>query len=160
MCCSCIWVQYDDDFRPYEHQKEVCGCLPMCHCGIFDTVFWCAEWWGYLFVQMKNPTVVCNSTASSLKLYIPLLKDVCVFVPPFFSSGVLTGLHAREKCTCGQLVDRWVFACLYIWSTSLTGIYFWCFVVFSIILYPLSCLLNIKGVRYESTRVRFLWSCV
>ena len=54
---------------------------------------------------MEDPAVLWKFTVLSVKLYIPFLKDACAFVLPFRSSGVLTGLHAKEKCTCNQLAD-------------------------------------------------------
>ena len=57
-CCSLIWVQSDDDFRPYAQRAEGCGCPPLCHCGIFDPVFLCAECWGDLISYMEDPTAM------------------------------------------------------------------------------------------------------
>ena len=54
---------------------------------------------------MEYPTVLRKVTELSVKLYTPFLKDACAFDIPFWSSGVLTGLHAKEKCTCNQLDD-------------------------------------------------------
>ena len=51
---------------------------------------------------MEDPTVVWKFMAFSVKLYIPFLNDACAFVLPFGSSGLLTGLHVKEKCTCDQ----------------------------------------------------------
>ena len=47
-CCSWVWVQLDDDFRPDSHRAEGCGRLPLCHCGIFDPGLLCAEFRGDL----------------------------------------------------------------------------------------------------------------
>ena len=65
----------------------------------------CSECRGYLIGQMEDTTVMWKFMTFSLKLYIPFLKDVCEFVLPFGSSGVLTGLYAKEKYTCNQLGD-------------------------------------------------------
>ena len=48
---------------------------------------------------------MCKFTAFYVKVYIPFLKDVCEFVLPFGVSLLLTVLHAKEKCTCGQLAS-------------------------------------------------------
>ena len=58
---------------------EGCGRPPLCHCGVFDPVFLCAEFQGDLIIQMEDPTVVGKFATFSVKKY------VCVFVLPFRS---------------------------------------------------------------------------
>ena len=88
--CSWVWFQSDDDFRPDVHHAEGCGCPPLCHCGIFDTVFLCAECRGDLIGQMEDPTVVWKFATFSVKNYIPFLKDAFAFSFPFSSSWVIS----------------------------------------------------------------------
>ena len=76
---------------------------------------------------MEDPNVVWKFTDFSVDSYIPFMKDACAFVTHFVSSGVLTGSHAKEKCTLDQLADGCVqmgVFCLYMWRTSLAGIAF------------------------------------
>ena len=85
--------------------------------------------------------------AFPVKTYTPFLKDTCAFVLTYRSSGVLTGLHAKEKCTCDQL-DNECFqmgVCLLVYAKHYLG---WnnFFVFGSRDLYPLICLCNIKYV--------------
>ena len=60
---------------------------------------------------MDYPTVMWKFTVFSVKFYIPFLKDVYAFVLPFGGSGVLTGSHDKEKCTCDQLDNECVHMC-------------------------------------------------
>ena len=34
ICCSWVWVQSDDEFRPDVHGEEGCGQPTLCHCGV------------------------------------------------------------------------------------------------------------------------------
>ena len=102
----------DDDFPPDAHRSDGCGSLPLFHCGIFDTVFLCAECRGDLIVQMEDPTDVWKFAAFYVKTYIPLLKYACVFVPPFWSNLVLAGTHSKEKCACNKLAYGCVHMCV------------------------------------------------
>ena len=104
-CCSWLWVHLNHDFRPDAHQSEGFGRSPLCHCGVFNPAFLCLEFWGELIGQMEDPTVMWKFTAFSIKTYTPYLKDMCEFVLPFWSSWVLAGPHAEEKCACNQLAD-------------------------------------------------------
>ena len=70
-CCSWVWVQSDDDFLPDAHRAEGCGRPPLCHCGIFDPVFMCAECQGDLIRQMEDPTIV-GKFVSGLTYWNPL----------------------------------------------------------------------------------------
>ena len=54
---------------------------------------------------MEDTTVMWKFMTFSLKLYILFMKDVCAFVLSFGVSVVLTGLNAKEKCTCSQLAS-------------------------------------------------------
>ena len=54
---------------------------------------------------MEDPTVVWKYMTLPVKYYTLFMKDVCEFVLPFRSSGPLTGLHAKEKCTCDKLAN-------------------------------------------------------
>ena len=47
-------------------------------------------------------------TDFSVKLYISFLKDACEFLLPFGGSGLLTGSHAKEKCTYNKLDNEFV----------------------------------------------------
>ena len=111
-CCSWVWVQPDDDFRPDAHWTEGCGCLPLCHCGIFDPVFLCAEFRGGLNSYMEDPTVVGKFSAFSVKAYIPLLKDACASVLLFRSSGVPALPQAKKKFAYNQLKIGCVQVCV------------------------------------------------
>ena len=57
---------------------------------------------------MEDPTAVWKFAAFFVKTYTPLLKDACEFVLPFKSSGLLTGSHAKEKCTYNKLDNELV----------------------------------------------------
>ena len=89
-CCAWVWFQFGDNLHSDAHRAEVGGFLPLCHCGIFDTVFLCAECCGYLIGYIEDPTVLWKRVVFSVKSYTPFLKDACVFVLPFGSRGVLT----------------------------------------------------------------------
>ena len=54
---------------------------------------------------MEDPVVMWKFMAFSVKYYIHFLKYACAFVLTSRISGVLTGLRAKEKCTCDQLSD-------------------------------------------------------
>ena len=54
---------------------------------------------------MKDPAVVEKLSVFPVKAYVSLLDNVCAFVHPFRSSGVLALRHAKEKCACDQLTD-------------------------------------------------------
>ena len=136
-CCSWIRVQSNDDFRPDVHRSEVCGHIPLCHCGIFDSICLFEECWGYIIGQMEDPTFLWKFTSFSVKSYMPFLMDVCAFVIPFSSSGVLTGSHAKAKFTCDQLANGCVRTgvCFLVDVVYYLGWYtFLCFVVGSIVL--------------------------
>ena len=54
---------------------------------------------------MVDPTFVGQFSAFSVKMYIPFLNNVCVFVLPVRSGGVLALSHSEEKCACNQMPD-------------------------------------------------------
>ena len=57
---------------------------------------------------MEDPAVMWKFMAFDVISYIPFLKYICVFVLTSRISGLPTGLHAKEKCTCDQLSDGYV----------------------------------------------------
>ena len=94
------------------HRVEGCGCPPLGHCGVLDTVSLCAECRGDLISQMEDPTVVVKFAASSVKTYFSFMKDACVFVPPFRSCLLLAWPHAKEKCACDQFTNGCIQVCV------------------------------------------------
>ena len=136
-CCSRVWVQLDDDFCLDEHWAEGCGRPPLCHCGIFDPVFLCVEFWGDLIGQMEDNTVVWKLEVFYVKSYIPFLKDAYAFVLPFRSCWLIARPHAEKNTPAISwlmAVFRCVFVRLNMWRNRFSGIYFWCFVVGSSVL--------------------------
>ena len=61
---------------------------------------------------MEDPIVVGKFSAFSVKTYIPFLRNACVFVLSFSSSGVLAWPHAEETFACGQLINSCVQVCV------------------------------------------------
>ena len=92
-----------DHFRAVERERKLCVLIlvylgsalvglcrpPLCHCGIFDPVFLCEEWWEDLIRYIEDPTVVGKFSTFFVKTYIPFLKDACAFVLPFRSSRLI-----------------------------------------------------------------------
>ena len=74
----------------------------LCHCGVFNPVSLCAECQGDLISPMEDPTAVGKFAAFSVKKFIPFLKDVCAFYPPFRSFELNN--DCVQVCVC-TLVD-------------------------------------------------------
>ena len=130
-CCYLVWVQSDDDFLSYAHRSEGCGRPLLCHCGVLDPVFLCAECRGNLIGEMEDPTVVWKFLAFSVKMYILFLKDVCVLVLPFRSCLVLAGPHAKEKCACDHFADGCVQMCVWPLVDVENELFWYSFLLFS-----------------------------